>query len=117
MGHYAFQWEMVIAGPIVIGLWLIADYLDQWSNRGKKKKPKPMQEKKEAKPVRLFRKRKSGFRNMKSNAQRIRERMEREAAANDQAPPPPVSAPPSPRAAPRGQSWARQSGRVPRRLP
>ncbi len=85
MSYYNIQWDLVAVAPVLIGLWLSADLIDQ---RAQRKKNPPRIEVKEKKSVRrVARKRKSGFRSMKSHGQRMRERMRRQEAEG--APPPP----------------------------
>lgn len=82
--RYGISWDVVAAIPLILGL-LLADHLAQ-GRKSKKKREEQKREKEEARAAKsgaLVRKRKTGFRNMKSSAQRIRERTRRmeEAAA------------------------------------
>lgn len=89
--RYGIHWDVVAAIPLIAGL-LLADHLGQARKRKtreerrlEKEELKAAKAAEELKTVKIansrnpFRKRKSGFRTMKSNAQRIRERAARQA--------------------------------------
>lgn len=85
--RYGIQWDIVAAIPLIAGL-LLADHLGQ-GRKKRKTAEEPKVEKTEVKEAKkgaapLIKKRRSGFRRMKSNAQRIRDRTKRmeEAAAS-----------------------------------
>ena len=80
--RYGIHWDIVAAIPLIFGL-LLADHLGQErKSRQKAEREKLAKDETKADKTmgksRLFRKRKSGFRRMKSNAQRIRERARRQ---------------------------------------
>jgi hypothetical protein len=83
--RYGIHWDIVAAIPLIFGL-LLADHLGQGrkSRKAIEQKKLAKEEAKASKEMgetKMLKKRKSGFRRMKSNAQRIRERTRRQEEA------------------------------------